>query len=356
MELLPSSEQQQIIDATAAFLADRLPLRRAHGKSAPADVISEKLWREIAEMGWLGMSLNEACGGVGYGCVEEALVFWRLGRVLGPPRVLFTSVAARAAAMAEDITLAAKLAGGEAIACLAVQDDFSAAPGNLERRRLYDVKGAGLALAVDGDRARLIDLTGSAAAARDSLDKSVSMAIADLSGARVLCEARNGAIARVGALLCSAMLLGVAEVATEMIVDYAKIRHTFGRPIGAYQAVRHPCAEMAARCERAKSQLFMAAAAAEEGRKDADLLVSAARVLAEHAALQNTDDSIQLHGGIGVTDEFDLHLLLKRANVMTGWFGDRRTHLASIIDAPLQPLAPASRSPSPHDFQRVNER
>lgn len=342
MDLLPTSEQQQIIDATAAFATERLPLRRLHGKDGPADAVAPALWREIAAMGWLGMTLDDAAGGVGYGAAEEALVFWQLGRVLAPPRILFTALAARTAARAGDTALAAKLASGEITAALAVQDDFDGDSESLQRRRLFELKDAAVALAVDGARVRLIDLSSVSAEVRPCLDKSVSMAVADLSTANVLSDVRDDSIQRAGILLSAALQLGAAETATEMIVDYAKIRQTFGRPIGAYQAVRHPCAEMAARCEQAKAQLFMAAIAVDDGRADADLLVAAARLIAEHAALQNADDSIQLHGGIGVTDEFDTHHLIKRANVMANWFGARRAHLARILETPLRPLAVAS--------------
>jgi len=339
MDLLPTEEQNQIIESTAAFVRDRLPMRRLHARDGAVDEIAPELWREIAAMGWLGLGLDEACGGVGYGLAEEALLFRELGRALAPPRILFTALAARTAAAAGDRELAQRLAGGEATAALAVQDDFAAAGESLGRRRLYEVKNAEVALAVDGDRARLLGLEGRAFDIHESLDKSVSMTVADLSDAPVIAEVTDPQIGRAGALLTAAMQQGLAEEATRMIVEYAKIRQTFGRPIGAYQAVRHPCAEMAARAEEAKAQLLMAAVAAADGREDAALLVSAARVLAENAALQNADDCIQLHGGIGVTDEFDTHLMIKRANTMRSWFGDRRRHLALVLETPIETLS-----------------
>jgi alkylation response protein AidB-like acyl-CoA dehydrogenase len=336
MDLLPSDEQQQIIDSTAAFVRDRLPMRRLHAKDGPADEVSQQLWREIAEMGWLALGLDENNGGVGYGLAEEALLFRELGRVLAPPRILFTAIAARAAAAAGDHALAKNLAGGEMSAALAVHDDPGVPSTSLARRRLFEVKNAQVAVAVDGERARLIDLRGRNPNLLESLDNSVSMAVADLSDAPVLTDVTDPGIGRAGALLTAALQQGLAEEATRMIVEYAKIRETFGRPIGAYQAVRHPCAEMAARAEEAKAQLLMGAVAAEDGADDAALLVSAARVLAEKAALQNADDGIQLHGGIGVTDEFDTHLMLKRANTMRTWFGDRRSHLAVVLNTPIE--------------------
>jgi|KBSSwiStaDraftv2_1062776.scaffolds.fasta_scaffold142039_2 alkylation response protein AidB-like acyl-CoA dehydrogenase len=336
MDLQPSEEQQQIIDSTAAFVTNRLPMRRLHAKDGAVDQVAPGLWREIAEMGWLGLGLDEAAGGVGYGLAEEALLFRELGRALAPPRILFTAIAARTASAAGDHALAQRLAGGEITAALAVQDDFGAPATSLARRRLFEARGADVALAVDGDRARLLQIEGGAYEIHESLDRSVSMTVADLSDAKALADVTDPRIGCAGALLTAALQQGLAEEATRMIVEYAKIRQTFGRPIGAYQAVRHPCAEMAARGEEAKAQLFMAAVAAQDGREDAALLVSAARVIAENAAIQNTDDCIQLHGGIGVTEEFDTHLMLKRANTMRTWFGDRRAHLALILDTPVE--------------------
>ena len=162
------------------------------------------------------------------------------------------------------------------------------------------------------------------------------MAVADLSAAPVICRVDDPGIRQIGALHAAALSVGLAETARDMIVEYAKVRHTFGRPIGAYQAVRHPCADMAVRCVEAKAQLYAAAVAWADGREDADVQVYSARVLADHAALKNADDNIQLHGGIGVTDEFDAHYLIKRANVMTGWLGDRRAALDRILTPSLK--------------------
>jgi alkylation response protein AidB-like acyl-CoA dehydrogenase len=341
MDLLPTGEQQQIIDSAASFLTDRVPLRRLHAKTDPADQLPPDLWRQCAEMGWLGMALHEDAGGVGYTVVEEALVFLEFGRVLAPPRLLFTSLAGKVAAAAGQPHLAGRLAAGELTAALAVQDDYDGPAESLAQRRLFEVAQADVALAIDGDTVRLIDISRLNFEPRGNLDASISMAVADLSGAPVLCSVEAPQIRQAGSVLAAAMLVGLSETARDMIVEYAKIRVTFGRPIGAYQAVRHPCADMAVRCVEARSQLFVAAIALADGRADADVQVAGARVLAEQAALKNADDNIQLHGGIGVTDEFDAHFLIKRANAMTSWLGDRRSSLERILNSSLNAVATA---------------
>jgi alkylation response protein AidB-like acyl-CoA dehydrogenase len=129
------------------------------------------------------------------------------------------------------------------------------------------------------------------------------------------------------------MLIGLAEAALHLIVEYAKVRETFGRPIGSYQAVRHPCADMATRVEAARAQLWYAAAALKEGRAEAPVHLNAAKHLANQAAVANADACIQLHGGIGVTDEHDAHLLLKHALLLSRVFGSKRWLLAELLHA-----------------------
>jgi alkylation response protein AidB-like acyl-CoA dehydrogenase len=132
------------------------------------------------------------------------------------------------------------------------------------------------------------------------------------------------------------MLVGVAEQALDLIVEYAKVRETFRRKIGSYQAVRHPCADMAMRVEAARSQLWYAAASVKGGRGDARAHLTAAKHLANEAAAANADANIQLHGGVGVTDEHHAHLLLKRSLLLGRLFGSKRALLAQLLHAKLE--------------------
>ena len=132
------------------------------------------------------------------------------------------------------------------------------------------------------------------------------------------------------------MQVGVAETALALIVEYAKVRETFGRKIGTYQAVRHVCADMALRAEAARCQLWSAAAALKERRSDAQAHLDAAQHLANRAAVMNADADIQLHGGIGVTEEHHAHLLLKHSLLLARLFGSKRTLLARLLHAELE--------------------
>ena len=335
MDLLPTSEQVQIVDSVRGFLRDKLPVARLHGRSGVPAQIPEGVWREALDLGLLSFGLPEQSGGSGYALIEEVLVARELGRVVGPARFLFGVLAAKVAASAGEASLTARILSGATRVAYALREDYSGAAHALNPRRVFDSDGSTIAMVDDGNRFRLLDISKLALSPAPCLDQSISMSLADLSGVPVLVDFESAELRRAASLLTAAMQLGIAEATRDMIVEYAKIRSTFGRPIGAYQAVRHPCAEMEARCQSAQAQLYFAALSEMEGRADAELQSGSARLLCQTAALRNADDNIQLHGGIGVTDEFDAHFFLKRAHVLCCWFGDRSVHLAHVLDAPL---------------------
>jgi alkylation response protein AidB-like acyl-CoA dehydrogenase len=134
-----------------------------------------------------------------------------------------------------------------------------------------------------------------------------------------------------GSVLISAMLVGVAEATRDMGVEYAKQRVQYGKPIGSYQAIKHPCADMATRCEAAVSLLLFAALAVREGRPDAVFQVAAAKRIATQAALENSRANVQIHGGMGYTWEHDAHLYVTRARVLNQVFGDVHAQQATLL-------------------------
>ena len=335
MDLTPNAEQQQFVDAAASFLLRAMPVSRLHG-SAEQRLPDRRL---TAEQGWCEIGLGEEAGGLGLSPVEEVLVLREIGRSLGPTHVLHNAIAAQLCAHAGDVASARAFAGGIARASLAVAD----APVSVDGQRLsgavrlYDCHDADHLLFLDTRGAWLLAMA-DAPPLRPCLDKSVTMATADLSDFPVVASIEGRALHDRFIVSVAAMLQGMAEATRDMITAYAKIRETFGRPIGSYQAVRHPIAEMAARCEAAKALLFYAALSLAEGRSDAAAQVSAALIVAEKAAMQNADVNIQLHGGIGVTDELDAHFYLKRGHVLTRWCGLPRDHVALIAATDLAPL------------------
>lgn len=322
MYLAPEGHEAEIADAAAAFTADAMPIERLHAPDS-ADM-NASLRRTIGEMGWFALAAPEALGGSGLSAVEHVLFFREVGRQCGPVDVLAQSLAAN---VASDGDLRAEIIGGTRGVSLLIAD------GNAHRA--IGAPGNALGLAVNCEDARLFLLSEVAGMTPPSLDPANSMRV--LPGLPEPLTQREGdRIWHLGQLGAAAMLVGIAEAALDLIVDYASIRETFGRKIGSWQAVRHPCADMAVRVEAARAQLWYAAAAAKEGRNDAAVHVDVAKHLANCAALANTDATIQLHGGIGVTDEHSAHLLLKHALLLSRLFGTRRSLLGRVLHAQLE--------------------
>jgi alkylation response protein AidB-like acyl-CoA dehydrogenase len=315
VDLLLSEDQRSIIASVAEVLDDRMPMERVRhvldGFAEPLD----GLWRAAADAGWFGLGLAEEHGGTGFGLIDEALLFKEVGRRVTPGPFLATTLAARAAAIGGAAEIAGKLLSGRSRAGLAI-------PGEGEAR-LIGAVGADYLLLINGDAAQLF----AASAATDrkevaGLDELTSREVARLVGEPVASVAAAvDPIAARGSILVSALLAGIADAACALSVDYAKTREQFGSAIGAFQAVKHRCADMAVGAALADAQLTFAALSISEAAPDAAYQAAAARVVAERAALDNVRETIQIYGGIGVTWECDAHLYLKRIHALRELFG-----------------------------------
>ncbi len=342
MDLLLDEEQSQIVDSTASFARKELPLERLHEKTRASDFVDDSVWSRIAGMGWLGMTLSEASGGVGYSEIEEMLVFHELGRVCAPLEIMSTVLAAKIGDAAGQHELAASLAAGQAVAALTVNRDPTLDAEDLSSQMLFGGSQAGYAVHLTKGWARLIDLQGTDIIPVPNLDKSVRLGETDLRNKKIVAQAPGERILQTANLLVSAQLQGAAEEVMNLITEYAKVRETFGRPIAAYQAVSHPIANMKVRCEAARAQLYYASLVLAEtskgGTRDADLHVSSARLLCEDTALRNVEDNIQLHGGIAVTDEFTAHFFLKRVHVLKRMVSNAFTQSEIVLNAKMTPF------------------
>jgi alkylation response protein AidB-like acyl-CoA dehydrogenase len=317
-----SPDETAIMHAAADFLGRAIPIERLHGP-APADLAAD-VRAEMGGLGWFGLSAPEDAGGSGLSAVEHAIFFREVGRLCGPVDILAQSLAV---GVAQEPAMRAALMAGERAVVLAIGDGAGV--------RLLGDPNADLALSVDDSGASLHELSDASADPRPPLDPATTMRVTSALPAPVA-NVAGRTVWDLGELGVAAMLVGVAETALALIVDYAKVRETFGRKIGSYQAVRHPCADMALRLEAARSQLWYAAASMKEARADAQAQLDAAKHLANEAALANADVNIQLHGGIGVTDEHHAHLLLKRALLLGRVFGAKRVLLERLLHAKLQ--------------------
>jgi alkylation response protein AidB-like acyl-CoA dehydrogenase len=327
LDLEPNSDELQIIESAARFLQDEWPPSRLHRSGS--DRFTAERRASFAGLGWFGISLPEAIGGAGLSVIEEVLFYRELGRVLGPLGILAITLGGRICSQQRDDLVTPLLEGRTGVAlCFPEDADLQAANG---RFRAFNYEDAELAVVLTDSSAAVIEFQPRTLSELPSLDKSSPMAMVELSDATVVARAEPTALMAVARLCTAAMLVGLSEAVTTMIVEYAKIRQTFGRPIGAYQAVRHPCADMAVRADVARAQLLHAAVAVKEGHVDASLQADTAKYLANDTALANTDTNIQLHGGIGTTDEHDAHLFMKRAHVLNRWFGTNKLIGARVL-------------------------
>lgn len=324
MYLAPDGDEVAIANAAAEYLADTLAISRLHHHNT-ADLAPDNR-RSLAEMGWFALALPESIGGSGLSSVEHSLFFREVGRQCGPIDILTQCLAAMATV--QDTDLAARFINGD-IGVMLMADDVDG------QVRLIGHQQAEFALSISRESAQLYQLSSDILQSRPSLDPANSMAVMNAAELQPVVTSHDSNIWRMGSLGTTAMLVGMAEASLDLIVEYAKIRETFGRKIGSYQAVRHSCADMALRAEAARSQLWYAAAALKEGRVDADFHLDTAKLQAHHAAMCNADANIQLHGGIGVTDEHDAHLFLKHSLLLTRLFGSKKSLLSRVLGARL---------------------
>jgi alkylation response protein AidB-like acyl-CoA dehydrogenase len=310
-----SDDQRQILDAAATMLDGSYPLSRLRTRAR--DDLSD-----LTEFGAFTLALSEDKGGSGFTVVEEALLHVLFGRHVISTRALATSLALRIAAA----DLADKIASGAASVCAAMPSGDSIL--------LVEPTGQQLAVLFTGDSLTLISLEGAAPEPVKSLGDGVPLGRLPAESATILSETTDPGILTLCDLLVSAQLLGIAEATRDLAVDYAKLRHQFGKPIGAFQAIKHHCANMAINAEVLSSLLDMTALSLAASDDDAEFQIAALRRLAPKLALENARTAIQIHGGIGFSDEADAHHFLKQAHFL-GRLGSE----AALLDFPA-PLSP----------------
>jgi alkylation response protein AidB-like acyl-CoA dehydrogenase len=246
-----------------------------------------------------GITVGEDRGGSGLGAAEEALIVIALGRCLAAPAVLATIWATHAGQRDRAIDLAGRR--------------VAAAYRRGDRTVIVEDPEADLVLVREPDGAALYELNDPGGA---RVDHRLWLAqLRTISLGEPIVRFDETQLQRLR-LLDAATLAGIAEATLDMAVAYAGMREQFGRAIGSFQAVKHHCANMALATRCALDQTSFAAVAIDEARDDAALQVESALFVAGSAALENAATNIQIHGGIGFSDEADPHLFLKRAQLL----------------------------------------
>jgi alkylation response protein AidB-like acyl-CoA dehydrogenase len=369
MDIGFSAEQQMLRDTARKFLDAACTTKFVRERMATPEAVTPEFWSQIAEQGWLGINFAEDDGGSALGLVDLVVLMEEMGRAVMPGPYFATALLGGAAireagSAAQRGEYLPQIADGRLKATLAAIEpnarwDASGIMINAQPMRGgFSLSGTKLFV----PDAHLAEIIVVAARTRDgsTLEDGVSLFLVpkDATGlsiapmpsideTRKLCELRFdnvampqnallgelhegwAALARVydaASVALAAEMCGGAQRILEMTVDYAKLRETFGKPIGSYQGVKHKCADMLVEVENAKSLTYYAAWAIDEKQQDAPLAVSMAKAYASDASRKVSNAGIQLHGGIGMTWEHDLHLYMKRAKASEVAFGDATWH------------------------------
>lgn len=309
MDFVPSDDQQALGDELRRLLAGACdPDTRRAAMDLPG-AVDRSLWSTLAETGVFSLTLPEVDGGVGLGRADATIVFEELGRAAVPGPFIWTS-------------LAAGLVDGAA--------DGTVVVGGVEPRRPLLVEhlgGVDAVLVVEPDAVRCVpaaELSGRLMERPTDPLTPVTL-VESLPEGTVVGDA--GAAERLrldGALLVAATQIGLGAACLDLAVAYAKERHQFGKPIGAFQAVKHMCADAYTGVELARAAVQAAGVEIDEGASDdvTRRAVAAARIVASHAALAAGKTCVQVHGGMGFTWELDAHLFLKRSLVLDTLVGN----------------------------------
>jgi len=370
MSLL-SDDQKMLQETAASFLADEggpAKQLRHWRDTGCTDGYGTDLWKQFGELGLTGICIPESHGGLGLGATEAALVLEEIGRNLTPSPFLTTAVAA---ARAIEGTVHAErwypgILAGEAVLALAVDEGPRHGPertaleakrqGNgfvLNGAKQFVVHGNSADMVVTAARTagspgeidgitlfavpkgaatvETVNLVDSSKAARLSFEDVVLDAdavIGEVDGGRVPLSRTLNA----GRAAAAAELVGVASGASAMTVDYLKQRKQFGKAIGEFQALQHRAAHLYGEIEIARAAAYKAAALLDSGDERAELFVSVAKAKAAEVAGLAAREGVQLHGGIGMTDEHDIGLYMKRAAVLGELFGDAYHHRNKVAE------------------------
>lgn len=384
-------DETMLRDMARKLLSERLPMDRLRklvgetphaiyddGEPAPWD---KALWSEIVDLGWTGLAVGEAEGGSDVSLAGVAGMVEEVGRHALPSPLISTLMASRVlrAAGGEVANQALNRIAAGATATLAVTDDRGtwepgAAPltvtedaGDLllqgDARFVQDALKADLVIgsAQQGDKLvlwvaeigaegltieadHIHDLTRDQASLSFDRVRIAPSGVVTLDGAAALKSAWPSLLVLVAADLC-----GASERLLQMTVEYAKERVQFDRPIGFFQAVKHPLVDAMVEIDRARSLLYHAAAEIDVGSSGAEVAARMAKSAASDAAAYISDRAIQLHGGIGFTWEYGLHIFFKRNLHNQALFGDavhHRKRLADLLIGPISAAVDHGRGPA----------
>ncbi len=369
MPLLLTEEQSMLRDSARGLISDHAPVAHLRHLRDSRDEtgFSRELWASFAEMGFAGLLVPEEHGGSGLNAVEAGVVMEEIGRTLMPSPFLSTAVLAasaltRGGSAAQKAEHLPKIAEGSLLAALALDEGAKYRPLHTAMQAARSGNGFRLtgakAMVVDGHVADLLIVAARSAGApgeRDGLSlflvepKAKGVAIertmmvdahnaARITFDNVEVDADHvlGEIDGASAILDGVLGLGRGAVASEMVglseevfgrtVAYLKERKQFGKLIGEFQALQHRAAQLYIEIEITRAAVLKALQALDSDPADAAALVAVAKARAGATATRAVQEGVQMHGGMGMTDQFDIGFFMKRARVCEELLGDANYH------------------------------
>ncbi len=364
MALILNEEQGMLRDSAQSFLSESAPVAhlRKLRDSRSEDGFDRALWKKFAELGFAGVLVPEAHGGIGLGVVEAGVIAEQLGRMLTPSPFLSTAVLsaralAKAGSEAQQARLLPAIAAAETVVAFAVDEHSKHRPSAIATAAVRDGDGWRLdgakAFVLDGHVADalivvartsdagltlfLVDArTAGVAIERTVMVDAHNAARVTLAGVKVGADAVLGLVDGGAAVLedvldagravVASLLLGIADESFTRTLGYLKERKQFDRIIGEFQALQHRASELFTDIELCRALTLRALQAVDGDPAAAPKVVSAAKAQACTTASRAVREAVQMHGGMGMTDEFDLGLFMKRARVAQELLGDATFH------------------------------
>lgn len=375
MALVLTEEQSMLRDSARGLISDKAPVAHLRGLRDAKDTtgFSRELWKTFAEMGFSGLLVPDQFGGSGLGCVEAGIVMEEIGRTLMPSPFLATSVLAASALVrggsdAQKAQHLPKIADGSLLAALAIDEGAKHRPLQTKLQATRAGNGFKLsgdkAFVVDGHTADLLIVAarsaGSAgdkngltlflvdpkakglAVERTAMVDSHNAARIVFDNVEVNADSVLGEVDQGFGLLEGVLNIGRGAVASEMVglsdevfgrtVTYLKERKQFGKAIGEFQALQHRAAELYIDIEITRAAVLKALQALDTNIDKAATAVAVAKARAGTTATLAVQEGVQMHGGMGMTDQFDIGFFMKRARVCQELFGDSNFHTDQLAN------------------------
>ncbi|MBY6015629.1 acyl-CoA/acyl-ACP dehydrogenase [Qipengyuania gaetbuli] len=375
MPLYHDDDQAMLAETASQFMAEEgaiaKQLRHWRDRNCK-DGFGHGLWKQFAEMGFTGMLVGEDDGGLGMGSYEAGIVLEEIGRNLTPSPFLASSVlAATALKHADDAARQRWLPGlvsGDLVYSVAIDEGAKHRPERIKTRAEKSGNGFRLTgqkdFVLHGASADMLVVAARTSGADDDADGITLFAVpkdaanmshdavrlvdssmashtkfegVELDGDAVIGEVDGGrevlnAMLTAGRIGAAAEGVGVARGAMDMTVDYLKQRKQFGKLIGEFQALQHRAAHLYSEVEIARAVTMKAAQLLDGGSEKADLMASVAKAKVAKAAGLAVREGVQMHGGIGMTDEYDIGLYMKRDRALQEFLGDMYYHASRVAD------------------------